>query len=322
VSLLGRLSVVGARAAGPAPAGLLEAARRERTLPLVCRALGRPCPEERDILARQLVARAQAEAIAARVEVLALKGLHLAHRLYPSPGLRDMGDLDLLVRRDDLRAADAALRALGYAAWSDPERVAAAGGGFLNAVEYAHPDGLPVHLHWHVLNGSLPHAGAVDLAEIWRDARDGALARHHLLVTLCEHALKHSFDALIHLSDIELAGRDADWEKAADVARRWKLSGAVRLALVLVRDLLGKSGDGLRILGEGPVGPEGRWLLAQARRRRPGGSWLGYLALQEGWGGRLSFVRRALAPGAEGEGLRTRSLGGRVARVLGAWLGG
>ncbi len=322
MSRLGRLSVAGARGTGPAEPGLLEAARRERTLPLVCRALVLTCPEERDILARQVTARAQAEEVAGRVEVLALKGLHLAHRVYPSPALRDMGDLDLLVRRARLREADAALRALGYEGAHDPERVAAAGGGFLNAVEYFRPGGLPLHLHWHVLNGSLPHGGRVDVEELWRDARDGVLSRPHLLVTLAEHALKHGFDALIHLSDIELAGRDADWGRTADVARRWGLEGPLRMSLLLVRDLLGVRSPGLAELGESPVGPEGRWLLAWARRRRGSGSWLGYLSMAGGLGGRVRWVRRALWPRGEGEGLRSRSLGSRVARALGGLWGG
>src|SRR5262249_54995404 len=155
---------------------------------------------ERLVLARQWMARHQADEILARLEAIPLKGLHLAHRLYPSPALRDMGDLDLLVRRSRLREADAVLRALGYVPDQDPERI---DGGSLNAVEYWRDASLPIHLHWNVINASLPNFMIrVDLDEIWRDAVDGALAPHHLVVTLCEHALKHSFSTLILLTDI------------------------------------------------------------------------------------------------------------------------
>ena len=115
---VGALSVVGRRAEPPAPLlpEILHLSRRERTVAVVCRNLGIPCREELVILGRQLLARYQWDEIRSRIRAIPLKGLHLAHRLYPAPGLRDMGDLDLLVR--DVFEADAALRALGYA----PER--------------------------------------------------------------------------------------------------------------------------------------------------------------------------------------------------------
>ena len=46
--------------------------------------------------------------------VVVLKGAALAATLYPSIGLRPMGDLDLLVPKDRLDQAVAAIRALGY----------------------------------------------------------------------------------------------------------------------------------------------------------------------------------------------------------------
>ena len=48
------------------------------------------------------------------VEALILKGAHLAATVYADPGARLIRDLDLLVRREALPAAVAALEALGY----------------------------------------------------------------------------------------------------------------------------------------------------------------------------------------------------------------
>lgn len=319
-TLLGKLSVVGA----PRPPirfplePLLRRSRDERTLAVVCRNLGVDCPEEPSILARQVLAAHQAREIAREVEILPLKGLDLAHRLYPSPALRDMGDVDLLVRRRALRDADAALRRLGYAPDRDLLRAAESDGRFLNAVVYAREDALPVHLHWRVSNASLPHfMYRVDEDEVWREARGGAMAPHHRVVALCEHALKHSFDALIHLTDIELAAREVDWPAAAGTARRWGLERALYYALVLLRDHLGVESPGLRVARVRGLGVEGRTFLAAARGRRWSGlSALGLLSMARGVRAKAKFVKEALAPPqGEQDGLESRSLGRRAWRA-------
>jgi hypothetical protein len=319
VSLLGRLSIVGATA--PAPGvpldALLRLSRLERTYPVVCRNLRIPCDTERSVLARQVVARHQADELLAQVEAIPLKGLHLAHRLYPSPSLRDMGDLDLLVRRSGLREADARLRQLGYVRDFDPDLV---DGGSLHAVTYWREGFLPVHLHWHVLNGSLPNfMFRVDLDEIWREARDGGLAPHHLVVTLCEHALKHSFSTLIHLTDVELASRGVDWDRVAGTARRWGLEGAVLYALLLLRDLAGLRSPGLDHFRGVRPDWAGRAFLALARRRRWDGlSALGMLSLTREKG---RYLREVFSPPGR-EGLRTRSVIGRLHRAAARLAGG
>src|SRR6185436_3017519 len=127
-------------------------------------------------------------------------------------------------------------------------------------------ESMPVHLHWHVTNASLPHfMYRVDADELWRDARGGELAPHHLLVTLCEHALKHSFAELIHLTDIELASHGVDWNLVAETSRRWGLEHAVYYSFALLRDLCGVETPGLK---EPRLDWAGRAFLALARRRR------------------------------------------------------
>jgi hypothetical protein len=52
-----------------------------------------------------------------------LKGIRVAHELYPEPGLRPMRDIDVLVPDADVSAVEAALTALGYRQRSDaPDR--------------------------------------------------------------------------------------------------------------------------------------------------------------------------------------------------------
>jgi putative nucleotidyltransferase-like protein len=315
---VGRLSIVGA-AGNPPPAlvpEILRKSRPERTLAVVCRNLGLPCPEERAVLARQLLARSQWDEIRERIDAIPLKGLDLAHRLYPSPGLRDMGDLDLLVRRPSVSSADAALQGLGYRPEHPVDRLMASS-DLLNAAEYFREGSLPVHLHWHVSNASLPHfMYRVDMEEIWAGARHGLLAPHHQVVTLCEHALKHSFSELIHLTDLELASRGVDAGLVAETARRWGLEGAVHYARVLARDLMGIEIPALGAVRPPALGWEGRAFLAWARRRRWNGlSALGFLSMTRGIRQKARFVRETLAP--EGvEGLTTPTVGGRIRRAL------
>jgi hypothetical protein len=327
MTLLGRLSVVGAP---PPPPGaplraLLRRAEAERTLPVVCRNAGIPCALESHILCRQVRAAHQVREILRGVEALPLKGVYLGHRIYPSPGLRDLGDVDLLVHRAEIPDADRTLRQLGYEPEFEAARLAEGRGDLLNAVLYHREDSLPVHLHWELSNLSLPHfMYRIDTEEVWRESRGGEMWRPHLLLTLCEHALKHSFSALIHLTDVELVSRGMDWDAAADAARRWGLERPVHYALVLLRDLMGVVSPGLDRLRVEPLGWAGRAFLGAARRRRWDGlSALGLLSMAPGAGGKARFLRETLMPRGEArEGLRTRSPWGRLGRTITlAWRG-
>ena len=86
--------------------------------------------------------------------VILLKGAALAATLYPSIGLRPMGDLDLLVSEDRLAEAVACLKALGYVE-PYPDMVAG-----LNALAGHHVNlqggrdiHLAVELHWTLVSG-------------------------------------------------------------------------------------------------------------------------------------------------------------------------
>ena len=57
------------------------------------------------------VARAAAER---GIEIMPLKGAHLAGRLYPAPALRPLSDLDLLTRPRDVERMGALLQSMGY----------------------------------------------------------------------------------------------------------------------------------------------------------------------------------------------------------------
>jgi hypothetical protein len=310
--LLGVLSCVGRSrklASGPLRERLLRQSRVERTYPVVCRNLGLPCELAPSIMAVQLLARAQAEEILRDVEGVPLKGLDLAWSAYPSPSLRDMGDVDLLVRPSERGKADEILRRLGYAPELPPE---ALDGGTLHAALYSREASLPIHLHWHPLNSSWPQfMFRLDPEELWAGVRGGRLDPLHRFLLLAEHALKHSYGELIHLTDLELASRGLDGAAVAELAARWGLSGPLFYACRLLEDLM--EARPWRLALPEP-GWEGKLFLALTRRHRWDGlSGLGLLGLARGSRGR--FLREVLAPGERGSrGYRSRTVGKRLLR--------
>ncbi|MBI2901458.1 MAG: nucleotidyltransferase family protein [Planctomycetes bacterium] len=298
-------------APGPGPAScdrdrLVACAVRERTAAIVAHSVDDPRLRALAdaVLARQVLALTQAAVLVSRIgpDVIPLKGLHLIETHY-RPGERDLGDLDILVRRERAAEADAAIRALGYEAEVAASTVLGATGSCLNSAIYRRGGDFHVHLHWHVVNASLPLSMVrIRAEEIWEESTPGTvagiparrMAPHHLLVTLCEHALKHSYDALIHVADIDRAWRaGADADLAFGAARRWGIEPALRWGLYFAKEILGTPVD-----VRAPAGALERWVARWVRedRRWPGLGAVGYLSMARGWRERAGFVRGSFAP--------------------------
>jgi hypothetical protein len=184
------------------------------------------------------------------VPVILLKGAHLGHVVYGSPALRTMGDLDLMVPREQLALAEGLLGQLGYTPQYDP---------LAEQVDYAHhhhtrplgkPGALRIDLHWSITRPSMPFT--VDLDGIWRRAvpvrvagGDAlALSAEDLLLHLCLHtAFDHQFRLGLRacwdvLQVVRHYGDTIDWDVAVERARQWGIGRYVYLTLRLVRELL------------------------------------------------------------------------------------
>ena len=165
----------------------------------------------------------------AGIPCLVLKGLPLAHELYPSPDLRPPGDLDLLVRRPDRDRALEVLQTAGFVLpagslplrfyWRHHFHVTLVRPGF---------EGLPIELHWDTQPPfSLSRIPADDF---WAEARfvlAGSRAvqvprREAHLLYLAQHLGRHLLDA----------GDDAAGDPVAAL-----LDPAVRGRLVWLADL-------------------------------------------------------------------------------------
>lgn len=265
------------------------------------------------VLARHVVLRHNAarifEALHRRgVESLPLKGYVLVREIYPRPGMRDMTDIDILVRRDDVPAAACALIELG---WTPPPRADLLAppprSGSINAMLFRPPGGWPslmhhVHLHWDVFNSTLPVAlalRALPLDEIRAAARPvehgiRLLDPVHLAVLIAEHAFKHSFHELLMLADLAWVLRRVDRGAVESTARRWGLELPMSAALRLVDDLGGATPGAVR----GVRGLDGRWFIHSvlSGRRWNGISGLAYLSMMPGLSGRARFLRELFFP--------------------------
>ncbi|AGY57689.1 nucleotidyltransferase family protein [Gloeobacter kilaueensis] len=133
------------------------------------------------------------------IEPVLLKGAYLGALLWPDPALRPFADLDLWVRPQEVQAADAALRTIGYGGGPvDPSvvldplyhelpayQLAGSGPGIRASVD----------LHYHLAPAYLPVPDEEAMRRRcvpWRDCLQ-VLAAEDLPVYLCGHIARHLF---------------------------------------------------------------------------------------------------------------------------------
>jgi len=265
---------------------------------------------------REVLARFQKEGL----PCIVLKGMVLAERIYPNVALRGMSDVDILVRKEDLFRADACLVRLGYT--SRDSTVARATGnppGYLASLEYRQ-DGaslLNLHLHWHPVNTSVPATAFVeriDLERLWEKAIPARIADsealmlcpEHLIIYLCEHALRvgHGFDRLILVCDLYFAIRIFEgrihWPEVIAESRRWSLDRFVYHALTIVKGYTGQTAIDVCLAELAPATLT-LWerIFFRMQRNRRGVRGSGYflhLALHRGLLAKMRFVARTFFP--------------------------
>jgi hypothetical protein len=264
-----------------------------------------------DLLREQILRRLLADLAAAGVNAVLLKGAGLAYTVYERPHLRPRGDVDLLIGRTDLEAADRALVAAGWlrAVEQSSERVTSQRhyllGGTPSIAEQ-------LDVHWKIavpqifgdaLGFEELAARAMPIAELGPGAR--TLSRADALLLACLHRVAHHQDAidLLWLWDIHLlASGLSDRERAVFM----ELAVERSMRAVCVRGLELASGcfatprakdliDALRPAAADPPEPSVRFLgggLRQVDVLR------GDLATLSGWRARLALVGGHLFPNA------------------------
>ncbi|HOK07549.1 MAG TPA: nucleotidyltransferase family protein [Syntrophales bacterium] len=255
------------------------------------------------------------------VPFLVLKGIALAEKVYPHPAMRGTSDLDVLIPKEDLLRADKALGGAGYRPGDGtPEAALSNPPGYLASLEYHGPQRAfsYVHLHWHLVNTSVPataYAAKVDMGRIWARAVKADLAGMevrllcpgHLVAYLCEHALRvgHSCDRLILLCDLFYTLKTGegrlDWDEAAAEAKALGISRFVYLALAILQSYVGGPYPGDEVLerfAPPSLSPGERLFLRlqENHRRFRGSSYLVHLALAAGPLAKARLILRTLFP--------------------------
>ena len=175
---------------------------------------------------------------AAGVPAIAIKGPALAIAAYGDVAMRVFGDLDFMVRLEDLPRAAAALERVGYAS-SPPYRADAIESGFFPdvSIDFVRPDSV-VDLQWRLSPSYFPFAPAGD--EVWNRTADiDILGRRvrvlgpadSILFQAC-HGSKHGWMTLAQICDFARvldSARTVDCSGLLDDARR---AGSLRMLLL------------------------------------------------------------------------------------------
>lgn len=186
------------------------------------------------------------------IPVIFLKGIALAGTIYNMPALREMNDLDLLVRPEHLHPAASILEEMGYrpmttiaAETNDPDQH--------HLPAFLKPGSAKVEAHWNLANSGKSYSISPEV--LWTRAVPftvaGAwawsLSDEDLLLHLCLHAsyLHQFYFGLRPSCDItavlDCRGTSLDWNAVVERAIQWRWQRGVYLSLYLAHILLNAS---------------------------------------------------------------------------------
>ena len=208
------------------------------------------------------------------IPVVALKGPMLSCHLYGDLGARTSGDIDVLVKREDVLRSRDALVSSGYRVantlhWNSDSACLRLRG---NEMAFESPMGVSIDVHWRLLPPNF--ASAFDELDAWESLRTENLAGRQvrtlapgpLLLFLCSHGAKHMFERLGWICDIArflMVTPNLDWTAIVGQARRACALRQLSLGVRLAVDLLG-----VPACPQVPINPAAEEPLAHVIRNR------------------------------------------------------
>lgn len=240
---------------------------------------------------------------------IVLKGPAFAHAFYPDPSLRSFGDLDLLVRGDDLARAGGVLEGLSFAR-TLPEPRDGFDRRFGTGAIYR-AGGIEIDLHRTLVTG--PFGLWIRPDELFDATEELALGGRSLrrlddttaFVHACVHAAIGALPPLLMpLRDVvQIANTGSpDWDRVRTLAAAWHLGPVIAHALTLVTDVLGATvpAEVTPLLENGWPRRERRALLAYTtERQRRGARAVATMKAIPGIRGKVAYVRALGVPDRE-----------------------
>jgi hypothetical protein len=155
------------------------------------------------------------------IDAIVLKGAALANLVYPDVGLRMYGDIDILIKKEDLPAVERLMPDLGYVSTADSIKEESHRKKHYHLAPFIHIDkNIVLEIHFNVTN-RFP----VNIDSWWERSRSEkilgysarVLSPNDLFLHLCIHISKHGFrnidlrDLCDISESIKCYGEEIDW---------------------------------------------------------------------------------------------------------------
>jgi len=186
----------------------------------------------------------------AEIKVILLKGSHLAQFVYKDAGLRPMGDIDIMVKKEDLHKAEELLLKMGYTKSReiDIEQICKVS---QHISPFRDPKGIKhLEIHWTIVRPTSPFN--IDIEGLWKRAKtvkiNGTdvlvLSMEDLLLHITLHLYLHHFSplGLKPFCDISTVvnnyAHEIDWDQLRFRACEWGTDRCLYLTLCLSKEIL------------------------------------------------------------------------------------
>ncbi len=180
-----------------------------------------------------------------RIPALPFKGIVLGTSVYNDPASRNAGDIDILIRLDDLLRATAVLLSRGFDLLTPVREDGSPAFPDSHEYHFERPsDGMVVELRWRLELTQPRYRRNVGMAWLWPHRQSIRIAGVDVpnmdpetsLLVLCMHGSKHVWSRLAWICDVAqlLASFPAlDWSRVDRDARRLGLRRALTLGVLL-----------------------------------------------------------------------------------------
>ncbi len=187
------------------------------------------------------------------ISAIPLKGIYLAEKIYKNPGMREMNDMDVLIRRKDLKSVFQILLDMAYKPVNpvETEKIEYFTRNSVHLPRMIKEDVAGFEIHWNIAKPGQIYS--IDPEDLWQRARPEsiagekamALAPEDLFLHLCLHtSYGHMFSfgmrPFYDIAEVVKGNRESiDWDQLTERTLRYRWSRGVYLAMVIARDFTG-----------------------------------------------------------------------------------